>query len=207
MPRNPRGGADPCSGSCTIARPGAVCDISVAPERQQWSPGSETIDLNPQGRAQNKKRRPVLPVLSVLAEWLQAEWDEYQALPVKERVGRGWLVNYYGRSVQDVDRAWDTMLTELKMPTGREWRLYLLRHSLTTLVRNRGAERWDLEGFMEHRAASQTETYAIGEFPTVVTALNGIIAELHRLAPGSLHRNDTGASRSLPQLREIEMPG
>lgn len=192
---------------CTIARPGAVCDISVAPDRQQWSPGSDTIDLNPHGRAQNKKRRPVLPVLPILAEWLQAEWDEYQALPTDDRAGRGWLVNYYGRAVKDVDRAWDTMLAELEMPTGREWRPYLLRHSLATLVRNRGAARWDLEGFMGHRAASQTETYAIGEFPTVVTALNSIIAELHRLAPGSLHRNDTGASRPLPQLREVKMPG
>lgn len=178
---------------CTIARPGAVCDISVARERQQWSLGSDTIDLNPHGRAQNKKRRPVLSVMPLLDEWLQAEWDEYQALPEKERVGRGWLVNYYGRPVQDVDRVWNTMLT--------------LRHSLATPVRNRGAARWDLEGFIGHRAASQTETYAIGEFLTVVTALNGIIAELHRLTPGSLHRNDTGASRSFPQLREIKMPG
>lgn len=192
---------------CTMARPGAVCDISIAPERQQWSPGSDTIDLNPHGRAQNKKRRPVLPVVPILAEWLQSEWDEYQTLLPEERTGRGWLVNYFGKPVKSVDSAWNSMLSELGMPTGREWRPYLLRHSLATLVRNRGAARWDLEGFMGHRAASQTETYAVGEFPTVVTALNGIIAELHRLAPGSLHRNNTGANRPLPQLREVKMPG
>ncbi|KTT72643.1 hypothetical protein [Sphingomonas endophytica] len=191
----------------TIARPGAVCDISVAPDRQQWAPGSETIDLNPHGRTQNKKRRPVLPVLPILAEWLQAELDEYLMLPPERRAGRGYLVNYYGRAVKDVDSAWAAMLTELKMPTGREWRPYLLRHSLATLARNRGATRWDLEGFMGHRAPSQTETYAIGEFPTVVAALTGIIAELHRLAPGTLHRTDTGASRSLPHVREVQMPG
>ncbi|KTT68976.1 hypothetical protein [Sphingomonas endophytica] len=38
-------------------------------------------------------------------------------------------------------------MTELEMSTGREWRPYLLRHSLATLVRNRGATRCDLEGF------------------------------------------------------------
>ena len=52
--------------------------------------------------------------------------------------------------MQNVDRAWDTMLTKLGLPMGREWRSYLLRHSLTTLARNRGATKWDLEGFMGH---------------------------------------------------------
>ena len=192
---------------CTIARPGAVVEISVAPDRGQWWPGAPTIDLNPTGRAQNKKRRPLLPVLPLLAAWLDAEWVEYDALPADQRVGRGWLVNYYGRPVKSIDRAWDAMLADLGFPTGREWKPYVLRHSLATLVRNRGAEKWDLEGFMGHRASSQTEVYAVGEFPTVVRALASIISDIERLAPGSLHRNDTGASRALPAAREVQMPG
>jgi integrase len=181
---------------CTIARPGAVVDINLAHDRQQWWPGAPTIDLNPQGRTPNKKHRALLPVLPLLDRWLRAEYAAYMALPVAERAGRGWLVNYHERPVEDVDRAWDTMLTKLDMPTGREWRPYVLRHSLATLVRNRGAEKWDLEGFMGHRAGSQTEVYAIGEFPSVVSALNDIVAEIEKLAPSSLHRSDTGASQS-----------
>ena len=177
---------------CTIARPGAVVDINVAPDREQWWPGAPTLDLNPQGRTQNKKHRAVLPVLPLLDRWLREEYETYMALPIPERAGRGWLVNYHGRAIQDVDRAWDTMLTNLDMPAGREWRPYLLRHSLATLVRNNGAKKWDLEGFMGHRDGSQTEVYAIGEFPTVVRALNRIIAKIEKLAPGSTHRNPTG---------------
>lgn len=177
---------------CTIARPGAVVDINVAPDREQWWPGAPTIDLNPQGRTQNKKFRAVLPVLPLLDRWLREEYETYMALPIPDRAGRGWLVNYHGRAIQDVDRAWDTMLTNLDMPAGREWRPYLLRHSLATLVRNNGAKKWDLEGFMGHRDGSQTEVYAIGEFPTVVRALNRIIAKIEKLAPGSTHRNATG---------------
>jgi len=177
---------------CTIARPGAVVDINVAPDREQWWPGAPTIDLNPQGRTQNKKHRAVLPVLPLLDRWLREEYETYMALPIPDRAGRGWLVNYHGRAIQDVDRAWDTMLTKLDMPAGREWRPYLLRHSLATLVRNNGAKKWDLEGFMGHRDGSQTEVYAIGEFPTVVRALNRIIAKIEKLAPGSTHRNPTG---------------
>jgi integrase len=190
---------------CTIARPGAVVDINVAPDRQQWWPGAPTIDLNPQGRTQNKKHRALLPVVPLLDRWLRAEYAAYVALPVAERTDRGWLVNYHGRPVQDVDRAWDTMLTKLDMPNGREWRPYVLRHSLATLVRNRGAEKWDLEGFMGHRAGSQTEVYAIGEFPSVVSALNDIIAEIEKLAPGSLHRNHTGAIQSPRTSGETKM--
>jgi integrase len=176
---------------CTLARPGAVVDVNVAPDREQWWPGATTIDLNPQGRTQNKKHRALVPVPPVLDRWLRAEYATFMDLKPEDRVGRGWLVNYHGRPVQDVDRAWDTMLTKLELPKGREWRSYLLRHSLATLARNRGATKWDLEGFMGHSDGSQTEVYAIGEFPSVVTALIGILADLERLVPGALHRTGT----------------
>lgn len=57
----------------TIARPGAVVDINAAPDRQQWWPcPAPTLDLNPQGRTQNKKHRALLPVLPLLDRWLAA---------------------------------------------------------------------------------------------------------------------------------------
>jgi len=192
---------------CTIARPSSVCDISVSPERQQWWPGAPSLDLNPHGRSQNKKFRPVVPVLPLLDEWLKAEYATYQALAPEDRVGRGWLVNYYGRGIQDVDSAWKAMLDSLKLPTGREWRPYVLRHSLATLVRNLGAEKWDLKGYMGHDAGDVTETYAVGEFPSVVRALSGIIEEIERLRPGALHRTCTGAAVSSPVAGGRKMSG
>lgn len=192
---------------CTIARPDSVVDISVTAERHQWWPGSPTLDLNPHGRTQTKKFRPVVPVLPVLGDWLAAELADYMSLPEELRVGRGWLVNYYGRPVQDVDRAWGAMLTALGLPTGREWKPYLLRHSLATLVRNRGATKWDLDGFMGHDTGGQTEVYAIGEFPSVFIALSSILDEIDALAPGALHRKCTGAGLSVIQPEEVKMTG
>ena len=192
---------------CTLGRPGAIVDISVAPVRRQWWPGSESIDLNPDGRVQNKKRRALLPVMPLLNDWLLDELARYEALEEDKRIGRGWLVNYYGRGVKSIDRAWDTMLGELDMPRSREWRPYLLRHSVATLVRNRGSSRWDLEGFMGHRAQSQTETYAIGEFPKAQAALQTLIDDLSRLAPGALHRRSTGQVVPFPGAKEKKMPG
>ncbi|MBI0475393.1 hypothetical protein D9601_08520 [Sphingomonas sp. MA1305] len=95
---------------CTMARPDSVVDICVAPEREQWYPGSLTLDLNPFGRAQTNKYRPVIPVLPVLADWLAAELAAYERLDRTARKGAGFLVNYYGRSVLDVDTSWRTML-------------------------------------------------------------------------------------------------
>ena len=186
---------------CTVARPSSVIDICVAPERSQWAQRHPLLDLNPAGRVQTKKFRPILPVLPLLNRWLEEEYATYIALAPEKRAGRGWLVNYHGRAIKSVDRAWDTMLAELNLPNGREWRSYILRHSLATIVRNRGASAWDLQGFMGHRSPSQTEVYAIGEFGTVVTALNEVISELDRLAPGTLHRKHTG---SAPRALTVE---
>ncbi|RSV15164.1 hypothetical protein CA235_09510 [Sphingomonas sp. ABOLF] len=171
---------------CTLARPDAVVDICVAPEREQWFPGSATLDLNPFGRAQTKKFRSTVPVLPVLGEWLAAELARYQRLDREDRTGAGYLVNYYGRPVLDVDTSWKTMLVRLGMPTGREWKPYLLRHSMATILRNRGVAKWDLEGFMGHGVGSTTETYAIGRFDTVRAALSDIVGEIETAAPGAL---------------------
>jgi hypothetical protein len=56
----------------TMARPDAIFDISITPKRRQCWPGSETIDLNPAGREQTKRFRPVLSALPLLADWLNS---------------------------------------------------------------------------------------------------------------------------------------
>ncbi|MFZ3485315.1 hypothetical protein [Sphingomonas sp. 3-13AW] len=191
---------------CTLARPDAVVDICVAPEREQWFPGSPTLDLNPFGRAQTRKYRPTVPVVPILAEWLEAELARYQRLDREKRRGAGYLVNYYGRPIQDVDRSWSTMLVELGLPTGREWKPYLLRHSLATILRNRGVAKWDLQGFMGH-ARSTTETYAIGRFETVRAAVEEIIGEIEAAAPGATRATSAKTLLSGPSTGRSKMTG
>ena len=208
-PRKRRGGlhAFLVGSICTLARPNAVLDINIAPDRQQWWPGAPTLDLNPFGRTQTKKGRAVVPVLPLLAAWLSGELAAYSALPESERVGRGWLVNYYGRPVVSVKKSWSTMVEELGLPTGREWAPYILRHSMATIARNRGAEEWDLAGFMGHRLPGQTEIYAIGEFHTVERALQSVVDELETLVPAALHRSGTGAGHPIIEPEEAKMTG
>ncbi|MEG3182097.1 hypothetical protein [Sphingomonas sp. LT1P40] len=192
---------------CTIARPDAIVDINISPDREQWWRAAPLLDLNPLGRSQTKKFRPVVPVLPTLAAWLTAELDEYEKLDREARIGRGFLVNYRGRGIRDVGKAWHTMLDNLKLPQGREWQPYLLRHSLATIVRNRGASKWDLKGFMGHEAGGTTETYAVGEYPTVTRALQDILTEIESLAPGALHRKGIGAGHPAIFKKEKKMTG
>lgn len=159
------------------------------------------IELNPAGRAQNKKVRPRLPVLPLLEEWLVATQRDTAAEKAAERTG-GWLVNYYGRQVQDVDSSWRAMLVALGLPLDREWRSYVLRHSLATLMRGAGVNRWELEAWLGHNSGSQTETYAVEEnFAGLRAALHDLLGELGTRAPGALHRSSTGAGSNIIQLR------
>jgi site-specific recombinase XerD len=146
-------------------------------------------------------------VLPVLEQWLRAELVEYQKLDKAARKHAGYLVNYYGRSVLDVDTAWKTMLRNLKLPEGREWKPYLMRHSLATILRNRGVAKWDLEGFMGHDVTGSTETYAIGRFDTVYRALEDILGEIELRSPGALRRSDAELSLSGIFPREVKMTG
>lgn len=149
----------------------------------------------------------MLPVLPLLDHHLRAAHLEWLKLDKNAQRHGGWLINYHGRPIKDVHRSWTTMLERLDLPSGREWMPYVLRHSLATIVRNHGAAKWDLEGFMGHRGVSQTEVYAIGEFATVEAALQRIIDEIETLVPGALHRRGTGVGLPVLLPKETKMSG
>lgn len=185
---------------CTLARPDAIVAISTDAERRQWWPGATTLALNPAGRAQTKKYRPTLPVLPLLGEWLRYTAANVEAPHARDRTG-GWLVNYYGRPVHDVESAWGAMLVALALPLEREWRPYLLRHSLATLVRGAGVPKWELQGFMGHHSGT-TEVYAVEEqFPAVLSSLQALVDDLETRAPGALLRSSTGPASNVIQMR------
>ncbi len=58
-------------------------------------PGAAQIDLNPRGHAQNRNTAPCCPSC------------------------RCWLVTYFNRGIQDVDRGWKTMLINLTCPKSK----------------------------------------------------------------------------------------
>lgn len=160
---------------CSGARPDALYDMNTSYDRFQWDHANETFDLNPFGREQTKKYRPTIPVLEPM-KWLLESASE-----------DGWVMHYYGRRTTTIRNPWRMMIAELGMGTeikdehrrGREYGTYLMRRSIATILRDRGATYWDLQGLLGHRVARTTETYATSTaFPTAISNLKSLICEI-----------------------------
>ncbi len=167
---------------CTLARPDAVLDMSTATNREQWMKEDRRFNLNPAGRPQTKKHRPIVPVNDLLHAWLNAT-DEW--LVCKERV---WFDadKHIERTeqvgVKAVRSGWDTMRVHLGIPDG--WGPKLIRHSMASELRKRRVDPWELSGQLGHRVLKTSETYAIYDpdyLGTVQLAINDIVADLTRI--------------------------
>lgn len=188
---------------CTLARPDAIFDLSVAPARQQWHRNAGLLDLNPAGRIQTKKVRPTLPVVPLLDSWLKAtdEWficrevrsfDDRQQIDVVEQVG-----------VDSIRTAWDGAREKLGIPAG--WGPKLIRHSMATILAGRRVDLIELEMALGHRVLSKTSSrYAIfdpGYLGTVKAGIEDVISDLTRIAGPALHAKLTQKETNVAVLR------
>jgi integrase len=100
----------------TWARPEAITDLRV--DRQvDFTRG--LMDLNPPGRRQNAKRRPLIPLTDNLAGWLQL-WD--LDAPIE----------WGGAPVASVKKAWQRHARALELPL---FTRYTIRHFMATECR------------------------------------------------------------------------
>lgn len=174
---------------CTIARPDAVMDISVAPARAQWMPVEARLALNPEGRLQTKKVRPVLPVADLLTTWLEAtdEWlvcaerkcfDKNQQIDVLEQI-----------RVAGVKSGWASARQALGIPMG--WGPKLIRHSMSTILANRRVDLTELEIALGHRPFGKTTSrYAIFDpdyLSTIKAGIDDIVTDLTRKVGPAIH--------------------
>ncbi|PTR12941.1 phage integrase family protein [Novosphingobium sp. GV055] len=188
---------------CTLARPDAIFDLSVAPARQQWHRNAGLLDLNPAGRIQTKKVRPTLPVVPALDSWLQAtdEWfvcrearsfDHRQQIEVVEQVGVG-----------SIRTAWEGAAAKLGIPAG--WGPKLIRHSMATILASRRVDLIELEMALGHRVLSKTTgRYAIFDpayLGTVKAGIEDVLADLTRMAGPALHAKVTQKADNVAVLR------
>jgi hypothetical protein len=122
----------------TWARPEAVADFDPATQRHRGM-----IELNPPGRVETNKRRPLIPETRCLTGWLD-QW------------GDGPLLVYQGERVMSVKKALGRNVGKvgIKLSPGR------FRHFMSTMVRRlcKGVTREQRSIFMGHvvREGSQT---------------------------------------------------
>ncbi len=126
----------------TAARPEAVLDLT----RAQCDVDRGIIHLNPEGRIQTKKHRPVV----VMADWLR---------PWIVATQHGHLVTYHGKPVRKIAGAIQTLRDAAGF--GRDVTAYTLRHTIATEVLRRRVARSDVSMLLGHKGSGSktTEVY------------------------------------------------
>jgi integrase len=116
----------------TAARPEALLELTT----WQCDVERRTINLNPPGRVQTRKRRPIVPMPDWLVLWIQA------APP-------GHLVQYRGKRVLKIAKAFRTLRAAAGF--GADVTAYTLRHSVATELARRGVPPLEIAHILGHR--------------------------------------------------------
>ncbi|MGV2169207.1 tyrosine-type recombinase/integrase [Agrobacterium sp. 16-172Ci] len=125
----------------TMARPEAALQLSPS----QVDLSDRWINLNPKGRKQTKKYRPIVPITNTLSPFLQ-QTD----IPA--------FVLWNSKPIASVKKTFAS--TVLDAGLSKEITPYSLRHTMATELRRRGVSAWEIEGLLGHRRPSTTEKYA-----------------------------------------------
>jgi integrase len=126
----------------TLSRPGAILELTI----DQCDLTRNLIHLNPEGRLQTKKRRPIVPISGTLKPFIEA-------------IPSGHLVQFRGRPIQSIRTAWQKTIRHAGLPTSIS--PMTLRRTMARELRRRGVQPWDLAGLMGHiTKESTTEIYA-----------------------------------------------
>jgi len=154
----------------TWARPDAIYDLKP---QGQWHAEARVLNLNPPGRRQTKKYRPIIPVARQFAPWLD------------EALGRD---NYL--PVTSIHHSWDVMSKELGLPKDGEAGEKLIRRSMATIARKMlGEERWPQGKMMlGHVKADTSDIYALPDpanLGAVLAVTEAIIDEIEKLCSGA----------------------
>jgi len=125
----------------TLARPEAVLDLAPA----QVNLVDKRINLNPKGRKQTKKYRPIVPITDTL-------------LPFLHRTDVPAFVLWNGKPIESVKKTFARTVSDAGLSS--EITPYSLRHTMATELRRRSVPPWEVEGLLGHRRPSTTEKYA-----------------------------------------------
>ncbi|HEX3863558.1 MAG TPA: site-specific integrase [Stellaceae bacterium] len=128
----------------TGARPAALFDL-------RWTQidfSRNTINLNPPGRQQTSKRRPVIPVPRRLRWFL---------LKAHARAASPYVLSYRGKKLGSVKRAFARARERARL--GADVIPYTLRHSAGTWLAQAGVDLWLIGGWLGHSHARTTELY------------------------------------------------
>ena len=131
----------------TAARTGAILDLTLP----QIDLEHRLIDLNPRGREQTKKYRPVVKLPEQLVPYIEAR---------KHASDLESLVIYDGSAIDSVKRSWAT--TRIAAALEGNVQTYSFRHTVARWLRKQSVPAWEVAAQLGHKAPdySTTEIYA-----------------------------------------------
>jgi len=153
----------------TLARPGAILDL----RRVQFDEPNCRLDLNPPGRRQNKKFRPILPVTPTLLPWLQGDVEP-----------NARYVAYARAPIESISHAWQLLREEAGID--EKVRPYSIRHGMARELRKRKVPSEQISLFLGHLpkgSDATTSIYAPYEpdyCAEAVAAIESVMAEVRR---------------------------
>lgn len=151
----------------TLARPAAILDLTP----EQFDEAHNLLDLNPPGRAQNKKFRPTLPVAPSLAPWLRK--TAQTGLP---------YVAYRGKPISSILHMW--RLTRQAAGLDKKITPYSIRHGMAREMRKRHVPTEQISLFLGHLPSGSNATtsvyapYEPGFLADAVNAIEEVMKEI-----------------------------
>ena len=115
----------------TGARPSTVLELT----RFQCDLEDRFIDLNPPGRVQTRKRRPVIPMCSAARDWIAT-------------ADNGPLVHYHGRPISYPNRSWRRVRREAGLPEA--FTPGAMRHTVASELYRRDVPETQISEFLGH---------------------------------------------------------
>ena len=148
----------------TACRPEAALELTGA----QLDFDDRLIDLNPRGRAQTKKFRPVVKMPDALAT-------------VLANAPSGRLVTFQGRPVKKINKAWRGMRAAAGLD--EEVNPYSIRHTVARWMRQNGVPAWEVAAQLGHKSRDYrtTELYAAFDPAYLENAVRAIDLLFERL--------------------------
>lgn len=175
----------------TLARPDAAHDFTTKKEKAQWNSAKRVLNLNPKGRQQTKKFRPVVPIIEPFAQ----ELDETDGPYI---------------TVNSVKSAFETMADDLGLPKDGESGMKLIRRSMGDLLRARLPKRhWtEIELFLGHDTFNETSGIYAPFRPDYLAVakqeIQKIVNIIEKAVPGAFYRTVTAQK---PALRVVNGSG
>ena len=140
--------------------------LDLQPFQIDWEHG--LVRLNPEGRTQTKKYRPVVPLTDMLRRLLSGRDAAY-------------YVMWRGKPVGDIKKTWAKIRRSAELPAW--FTPKVLRHTVATELRRRGVPQWDVSGQIGHKKGGTSEIYAkfnpgyLGEARKALDAWAMVLAE------------------------------